>query len=335
MRSRALLIAAMVAAATRLVSAQAATADGVAALARGDYQRATEILKPIAESRPDDTAAQFFMATMYESGLGVPGDLLRACALYQRAANDLQNPFGAQAERLFRASFFSHDAEWKEDCQLLARVGFDHGFEPVTFNLAPGHSTAWDLKGATVTHDGKSKRFPIQLASRGTVFLPLQHTELATGPSRSTTRHFIEVFLWRPSPDLSSWTLEWHLFEIVRDELIRIDVSADALTTVPASAPPIAQSFDVRAYAAVRVTDNGDAEWAILQGPQARSQVIESDAERREARERALGRDAAMKRVDWTREYDVHRPPSMVYADADAVGPSRYSAGRTTMPKPS
>lgn len=322
MRSRALIIAALAVAGTRVVSAQTGTADGVAALARGDYQRAAEILKPIAESaRRDDTTAQFFMATMYESGLGVPGDLLRACALYQRAAFNSENPFGAQAERLFRASFPLHDAEWIEECQLLANVGFDHGFEPVTFNLAPGHSTAWDLKGATVTYDGKSKRFPMRLASRGTVFFPLQHTELATGPSRSITRHFIEVFLWRPSADLRAWTLEWHVFEIARDELIRIDVvSSEPLTSISASAPPSAQSFDVRAYAVVRVADNGDAEWALLQGPRARSQLIESDAERREVRERTLARDAAMKRVDWTREYDVHRAPSMGYVDADGCG---------------
>jgi hypothetical protein len=322
MRSRPLLITALVAVAARLVSAQTGTADGVAALARGDYQRAAEILKPIAESfRENDTAAQFFMATLYESGRGVPWDLLRACALYQRAANDRENPFGAQAERLFIASIRAHDADWNEDCQLLANVGFDHGFEPVTFNLAPGHSTAWDLKGATVTYGGTSKRFPMRLASRGTVFLPLQHTELGTGPSRSTTRHFIEVFLWQPSADVRSWTLHWHLFEIVRDELIRIDVvSSEPLMRISAGAPPSARSFDVRAYAAVRVTDRGVAEWTVLQGPRAGAGLIESDAERREVRDRTLARDAAMKRVDWSREYDVHRPPSMAYADSDGCG---------------
>ena len=56
------------------VSAQTGTADGIVALARGDYQRAVEILKPIAEDwRGDDTAAQFFMAGLYEAGRGVTG----------------------------------------------------------------------------------------------------------------------------------------------------------------------------------------------------------------------------------------------------------------------
>ena len=80
------------------VSAQTGTADGVVALARGDYQRAAEILKPIAEDlRTNDTAAQFFMAGLYETGRGVPADPLRACALYMRAASNHDNPFGQEA----------------------------------------------------------------------------------------------------------------------------------------------------------------------------------------------------------------------------------------------
>ena len=84
------------------VSAQTGTADGVAALARGDYQRAAEILKPIAEDlRTNDTAAQFFMAGLYETGRGVRADPLRACALYMRAASNHDNPFGQEALSLF------------------------------------------------------------------------------------------------------------------------------------------------------------------------------------------------------------------------------------------
>ena len=51
--------------------------------------------------------------------------------------------------------------------------------------------TAWkviDHAGATVTYDGQSNRVPMQLASRGTVFLPLRHTELTTGSPRSIAR---------------------------------------------------------------------------------------------------------------------------------------------------
>ncbi len=57
----------------RSSAGQTTTADGVAALARGDYQLAVEILKPIAEDRrSNDPAAQFFMAGLYDSGRGVP-----------------------------------------------------------------------------------------------------------------------------------------------------------------------------------------------------------------------------------------------------------------------
>ena len=75
MSGRLCLMAMLIGAAVRGVSAQTATADGVAALARGDYQRAVEILKPIAEDwNTEDTAAQFFMAGLYESGDGMPVD---------------------------------------------------------------------------------------------------------------------------------------------------------------------------------------------------------------------------------------------------------------------
>jgi TPR repeat protein len=83
------------------VSSQTGTADGVAALARGDYQRAAEILKPIAEDwRSDDTAAQFFMAGLYDTGRGVPADPLRACALYMRAMSNHDSLFGREASLL-------------------------------------------------------------------------------------------------------------------------------------------------------------------------------------------------------------------------------------------
>ena len=49
MGARLFLTLIIVAAAVRGSAGQATTADGVAALARGDYQHAVEILKPIAE----------------------------------------------------------------------------------------------------------------------------------------------------------------------------------------------------------------------------------------------------------------------------------------------
>lgn len=194
--SRLFLAVAIVTIVAAAVSAQNGTADGVAALARGDYQRAVEILKPIAEDwRSDDTAAQFFMAGLYELGKGVPADPLRACALYARAASKHDTPFGRQASPIF-ATLIGRGQEFNDECQLLANIGFDTGFEPATFDLGPGHSVEWTLSAATVTYERRTKRTAMPLAGPGARFLPLQHTELSTGLRRSLTRHFIEVFVW-------------------------------------------------------------------------------------------------------------------------------------------
>lgn len=106
-RFRVMVLGAILIAGATVVRGQT-TADGVAALARGDYARAAEILRPIAESwRQSDTAAQYFMATLYDSGQGVSADPLRACALYLRASANRENPFGAEADRLVGASIRS------------------------------------------------------------------------------------------------------------------------------------------------------------------------------------------------------------------------------------
>ena len=74
------------------IQAQTTTADGVDAFVRGDYQRAVEILKPIAETPGStDAVAQFFMAMLYEGGIGVPIDVVRACGLYNLTGN--RGPF--------------------------------------------------------------------------------------------------------------------------------------------------------------------------------------------------------------------------------------------------
>lgn len=321
MRARLVLTGAIIAATVSGVSGQMRTADGVAALARGDYQRAAEILKPLAEDwRTNDTAAQFFMAGLYEMGRGVPMDPLRACALYMRASSNDDDPFGRQAFTLFAASI-QRGAEFNEECQLLSNVGFQNGFEPVTFDLGPGHYIEWTLAAATVTYDGRTKRVPMGFMWPGARFLPLRYTELATGPTRTVARHFVEVFVWQPSTRTGPpWKLQWHVFEVVGDQITRIDTSFDPVAAVDGDAPPSRESFDVREYAVVRVDDQGNAEWAVLKGSRLMTQRIESEAERREVREAALARDAALKRVDWSRRHDVYRQPAMTYVDSDGCG---------------
>ena len=272
-----LLVAAVLTASIDQAAAQTGTAEGVVALARGDYQQAADILKPIAEGwGAPDPMAQFFMATMYETGQGVPQNLLRACALYQRASGPSDNPFSAQAMKLHKALFRAHGVEWFQDCQILGTVGFDHRFEPVNLTLTPGHSIAWDLKGATITYQGKSKHVPMPLGTRGTVFFPVRQTDLASGDPGTPYRYFNEVFLWRPSEDRRSWDLEWHLFEVVRDQLIRIDVTSGPVARLQFAEPPDWRFFDVRAYVDVRRAPDGRAEWVVLQGPRAGRGIIES-----------------------------------------------------------
>jgi hypothetical protein len=316
MRAQVLLIAAFVGAAVSGASGQGRTADGVVALARGDYQRAAEILKPIAEDVwTEDTAAQFFMAGLYDTGRGVPADPLRACALYIRASGKFEPPFERQASYLFAATM-TRGLEFNEECQRLANVGFDSGFEPVTFDLGPRHVIEWTLAAATITYEDRKKRHPMPFAERGDRVLPLQHTELAAGPKRALMRHFIEMFLWQPSGKSGPWNLRWHLFEVVRDEIIRID-TPDTLVALDGVTPPSRDTFDVRDYAVVRVTDDGNTEWAVLKGPYPGTRRIETEGERVEARETRLKRDAALKSVDWEQRSDVHRQPTIAYADAD------------------
>jgi len=320
MVARVFVITVILTAAARNLSAQPVTADGVAALLRGDYQRAVEILQPLAEDwRSRDTVAQFFMAGLYQSGNGVPADPLRACALYARATGNYENPFGQEASKLFGASI-SSGLEFDRECQTLANVGFDNGFEPITFDLGPGHFVAWKLSAAAVTYNGHTKRSDMPLyEAAGARFFPLHYTRLETGPTRDQPRHFVEAFVWQPSAQATSWSLRWCLFEVVRDDIVIIEVS-EGLTTTKGDTPPSPKSFDPGEYAVVRVNDDGDAEWAVLKGLHRRTQRIETDAERRDARETAAARDAELRAVDWKATRDLSRQPTMNYAGAEGCG---------------
>ena len=302
------------------VDAQPATAEGVDAFVRGDYQRAAEILKPIAEGSPQPNfVAAYLMAALYDIGGGVTADAMRACALYQRASYP-RGPFGSQAMALIESRRQTLGREAFEECNWRAGVGFDHGFEPVTFALGPGHWIAWDVRGATIAYDGKEKRVQLALASRLATILPLRHTELAAGPTRSTPRHFIEILTWLPRQP-QTWTLMWMLKEVVRDELI--EIATEQLATVSAPEPPVERSFDVRNMVRLRVNDDGHAEWSLLGGSHPRTTVIDTEVdrqEREEERQRQRARVTVDARVDWSRVVDVNRQPALAYVDAGICG---------------
>ena len=298
-----------------LAEAQTTIADGVDAWVRGDYQRAAEILQPLAEPRTGSEAiAAFFLATLYESGQGVPHDAVRACALYSRA-DFRARPFDMLTYEFRAALVQTMSTEQQQECELLANYGFDYGFQPTTFTLDPGHWIRVDVRGATITHQGKDNRVDLFLGAPGTVFLPARHTELTVGRSQPFPRHFIEFFTLTPAEN-NLWLLMWFLYEVVRDDLVSI--TRDELAIIPSERPPT--DLDTSGMARVRITDTGDAEWAVLTGSHPRSEIIETEAERQEASERSRARQEADSQVDWTRAPDPYRPPALNYSDADGCG---------------
>jgi hypothetical protein len=231
------------------------TADGVAALVRGDVGLAAEILRPIAEDwRRDDPGAAFFLATMYETGRGVPLDPLRACALYQRSMGGDDTVYMPVASRLTRTLLFSHDQAWRDDCTVTQQVGTAHRFEPQTMTFAAGQTVEWSIGGATISYNQVSARFPFGSRARGAVYLPLQKTDLRVAGS---IRHFVQVAFWEPSA--TTWTLHWSLYEIDRGELRQAGRHAP-LAHATGREPT---DVDLEKLVAVRVNDRGQPEVAL------------------------------------------------------------------------
>lgn len=301
-----------------LVGTESRTAEGVDAFARGDYQQAAEILKPIAESWASrDHVAEFFMGMLYESGRGVAADQRRACALYIRSSLDGSGPFGPQAQALVFAQQRTLSREDFDECVFLSSVGFEHGFQPVTFNLEQRQWISVDFRGFTIAYEGKERRVDEMFAPSGAKFLPIEHTELTAGRLQTTRRHFIEFFAWMPDQTGQKWTLFWRVFEVIRDGIV--PVVFEELAAISADRPPSPPAFDVHDLARLRVNDRGDPEWAVL-GPNPRSEGIESEAERREADAREKARAAAEKQVDWEGDRDPQSVPTLTYADAEGCG---------------
>ena len=294
-----------------LAEAQMTTADGIDAFLRGDYERAAEILHPLAGPVQADPVAALFVGMLYESGRGVPRDVLRACALYSRA-EDGGLPFISRlAEELLLSLRGSLEFKQFKECDLLAAIGFDHGVQPLTFSLGPGHSVTVDVGGATITYQGKESHIDVFPGIAGIVILPARHTALSSGRS-PVARNFLEFFTWAPNPNQGLWSLNWLLFEVIGDDFVPI--ADDILTTSAAAQPPI--DLDTTQMTRVRVNDAGDAEWAVLTGPNQQSEIIETEAERQEAARQSEARQAAERAVDWTRVLDPYRRPTLTYADA-------------------
>ena len=313
-----LVIAALVMPATG-VRAQT-TADGVAALARGDVQRAVDILKPLAEGamRPDPGAA-FFMGTLYEAGRGVPVDPMRACALYSTAGFDRASVFSDAALAVVRRMFQTHGAEWYAECGALAMLGLDHHFEPVTFQLGPNHSVAWTLTGATITYSAEVRKFPfpVNLAPRGTLFLPLVQSDVPAADAGSPPLHFVQFAFWEPKGD--AWSLRWFLYEISGLEL-NVAATEESLARTASREQAAANAIDLHELVDLKANAQGRPAYTKHLDAGAKTVLIETLTEKRDLRAREDARKAAAARVDWKAEQDLTRVPKMQYVDGEYCG---------------
>jgi hypothetical protein len=245
------------------------TADGVAALVRGDTARAAEILQPIVEDRHHvDGDAAFFLGTLYETGSGVPVDTLRACALYQMAGS-AGGVFAQAAMTLLRGPLLSHDSAWRQDCTSMANLGIGNRFEPATFALDPDQSVDWSIGGVTVTYQQRAKWFPLPMGTRGSIFLPLKQTDLSAPAAGATPLHFVQLALVEPSSD--SWTLTWTLYEVDRGELHF--AAREAVTRFNGPDPPDVARFDLSSVVDLHVNDSGLPEYTV-HGPRGPKIVV-------------------------------------------------------------
>ncbi len=311
---RVCLAAACIAVATA-AQAQTATADGVAALARGDIQRAVEILRPLAEDwRHPDPNAAFFLATLYDSGHGVPLDPLRACALYEWAVGDSSGVFSQAAAPMLRKTMLSSDTARRDECLVTAQVGLDHHFEPATLLLGPRHTVEWTLAGATITYGTDVRQFPVRGAPRGALFLPLLETDIPAADAGSPPLHFVQLAFWVPTGD--TWSLSWFLYEISGAELnLAATESAPVRTTSRERPEPGA--IDLRSLVDLQANAQGRPAYTIRSDAGARSVLIETLAEKRALNARRDARAAADARVDWKAEQNPARIPQMQYVDAE------------------
>jgi hypothetical protein len=251
--------------------AQATTADGVQAILRGDYQAAVRILRPLSETvEAPDPLAQFFMAMLYESGHGVPRDIMRACGLYLNAAKP-GNPLAGQAVDLARVIQGPSGGRFAEFCDA-ASASHSSPAPPRSFTLAPDHVVTIDEYGATVRYRGSEKRTGMG-GFAGLVALPLRYTPVAISRPVEGRRHFIQYFLWMPhlTADPPTWTLGWILQEVVGLEFLPV-AGDPAVATVTALRPPAA--FDVESVVRVGVNANGEAEWIVSGGENPRRGVV-------------------------------------------------------------
>jgi hypothetical protein len=256
-----------------IVAAQTTTSDGVQAFLRGDYEAAARILKPLAEgtSQPDPIA-QFFLASLYDSGRGVARNRLRACSLYASAASP-GSPLTPQALDIVQTIGESWAAA-PAAAAVCAPANTQPWGEasPASFTLGAGHWVRIDATSTTIGFQGAEHR-TFASGGPGIVYLPIQYTPVEVSSPVAMRRHFIQSFVWhRNGPtDLSTWSLGWLLNEVVGSEMFMV-AGDPRLTTITSPQPPAA--IDPSRLVEVRVNATGEAEWGIKDPANARGGII-------------------------------------------------------------
>ena len=158
---------------------------------RGDYGRAVEILKPAAErwQMPYDNTAAFFMALMYDNGLGVAPDPVKACALTLRTLNSPRSRGELTLTIAVQAMVDDFNTrlgpEQMGRCMLLTDIGFDRTEQTATFTLAAGHWISVELspeRRAAMAHidtSGKQNDLELGAAERRERPIPALHRHRA------------------------------------------------------------------------------------------------------------------------------------------------------------
>ena len=239
--------------------------DGFLAFAVGEYGKAARILEPLADDpqRPDPVAA-FLMATLYDSGRGVERNNMRACGLFLKAAAT-QGPFEEQAVSLSRAmreelgratEFCSANARW----QPLPQANF---------TLGPDHTVSFGPGAIVVRYHGQEGQMRMGSLPDSITLPPIYTPVEVTRPQRAR-RHFIQSFTWWRTVG-SDWKLGWLLIEVVGSEVGTVTGDPNLLTSATAQPP---ETVDFTALVQLRITADGEAEWAIVGGTNPRSQVI-------------------------------------------------------------
>jgi len=254
------------------------TREGVRALLRGDYASAARILRPLAEDNPDaDPVAQFFMASLYQSGLGVGLNMSRACGLYFRAAAVPTNPLLMQSLVLAEAIRDVDPRQLSYRCNATAEEGWNDP-RPVIFTLDANHSVTIDQTGLTIRYRGEAKRANMELGGPGWVNLPTRYLPVDLAAAVPTRRHFIQFSWWTPdrTSGATIWTLSSVLYEV---RGLEIDwVAGEAMLSTAVGPKPPA-STDIDGLASVRSNESGETEW-IVSGGKPRITIIPATGSR-------------------------------------------------------